>query len=313
MVKTLPLGIDIGETAIRIALLESENGVVRIARIIRCIATSSSVEDVGHALRSSLNEADVREKRCIAVLQDPDAVLRTLSLPPMSSREADAYVKLEADRLYGEGNGYAKRVASSDKETHIVGFAKRDAMTRVQNIARAARLQLQAIDYAGFAYKRLFPTADAIIDIGHNATRYCSLASVVPWSTSFEGGGAQLSAAIARAFALDHDTAEKRKIERGLLIGAEFEMDTLVEHIGRAMRTARVNGALATASIVMVGNGARAQDLLERIERETGCIVERAIRQPFGAGIYSDDVVSASLPDWALALGAASWTMAGAA
>ena len=161
-----------------------------------------------------------------------------------------------------------------------------------------------------FAYARVFPQAEAIFDIGCHATRLSGVHQGIPWSTTLDLGGASVTAGIARAYSLDLELAERRKIERNSAAGAENELELLVEGMGRALRSARAAGCGDIERLIFVGNGARLNALVTRVERDTGCLVEVASRIPIAHGRYDGDIVAAALPDWALALGAASWSLA---
>jgi Tfp pilus assembly PilM family ATPase len=59
--------------------------------------------------------------------------------------------------------------------------------------------------------------------------------------------------------------------------------------------------------MVLSGNGARLLGLAARLERDTGCSVDVADHLTVSKSAYPEDTVRASAPDWALAVGLATW------
>lgn len=306
--KSLPLGIDFGTTAGRIAVLALEHGRPVFVRMIRVARLGRDDVQLGRALAGELRSARIRERRCIVTVQEPAATMRALEMPGVRPREMHAIAHLEAERIYGEDRGYAGVGAELGDGRRLVGIARKDAITQAQTASAAAGLRPIAVDHAGFAFRRLFPAADVIIDAGSTATRFHTYCGKVPWSALIDIGGTAITAAIARAYQLSEEQAEQRKIARADG-GAEHELALLADAVGRTLRAARAAGCVKLERIVFTGNGARLPSLLQRIERDTGCIVDTAMRQPLFCRNYGEDVIAAALPDWALALAAATWAL----
>jgi len=307
--QRFPLGIDLGANGIRICEISGPRPHVRNILTSRRAAGSGEAEAIT-ALRALLAEMRTRERRCVMVLDDRDALVRELALPPMSHAERMRAAKIEAERLFPAHPGFVLTVTTARERVSIVGATAKESIERLIRITRAVKLRLVGIDHAGYALRRAYPAPDAILDIGLNCTRFYAYGSGVPFMLLLETGGAHFTRAVAESFAIDFESAEGRKRMHGAEPAGGRELAAIAQFLGRAMRSARQAGIPDIERILLTGNGARGAQLLKRLTRDTGCIVESAERIGNCALPFPEDVVRAAAPEWGLACGAALWSFA---
>lgn len=307
--QRFPLGIDLGAHGIRICEISGPRPRVRNILTSRRTAGFSEAEAIT-ALRELLTEMRTKERRCVMVLDDRDAVIRELSLPPMSRAERMRAAKIEAERFFPARPGFVLSLTTERERGSIVGATAKESIDRLIRITRAVKLRLVGIDHAGYALRRVYPAPDAILDVGLNCTRFYAYGSGVPFMLLLETGGAHFTRAVAESFAIDLESAEGRKRMHGAAPAGEHELTSIAHFLGRAMRAARQAGIPDIERILLTGNGARGAPLLKRLTRDTGCIVETAERIGNCTLPFPEDVVRAAAPEWGLACGAALWSFA---
>jgi Tfp pilus assembly PilM family ATPase len=310
---TLPLGIDIGTTRIRIAQLDVYDAAPRLHRMIAFdlpeTAAARAPESIARSIAERLAELGINERRCVCAVGEDEATIRPLSLPPMPERERASAARYEASRLIEYPIGEALvRVQTIDLAQNLfaVGIVRRAAFERKLAIVRAAGLRAVCVDHDAFALRRVHPHADAAIDIGLQCARFYALRSATPFGLVVDGGSAGLTQALERSLAIDSSLAERRKRTLGLAGAGEAELMIFSSAIGQALLAARKHGVGEIQHIVLVGNGSRLPGLLERLERDTGCNVELAGEPPV-ASAYPNDISRAAAPDWSLSIGLALW------
>lgn len=315
--RSLPLGIDIGTTRIRIAQTErDEDGIVlNNVAVIDLEEPSDVAHDdhyIGARIAQTLRKLNIRERRCITAAGDPDALLRTVSFPPMSARERERAGTFEALRYieYPIEEAIVRSTPiDSLKSLYALGIMRRTRMNRILKILRVAGLSATAIDHEACALQRAFPYANAVLDAGRSISRlYAFNGNHAPLGILLDGGSHTFTQAIARSLSIDIPTAERRKRAIGLSGAGEGEMNAYASSAGRAFLAARNQGMPDIQRLVLTGNGARLPGLADRIERDTGCSVDIASHLGVERTAYPRDIARASAPDWALCVGLALWS-----
>jgi type IV pilus assembly protein PilM len=304
---TLALGVDVGRTRTRIALLERDaGGRARLA----AVATRPSGEDASRAIAEAWTELGTRERRCILALDVTDAEFRSARFPAMSARERRRAARFEAARFISYPlDDAVVRVAGGAGDC-VISVAKRDALEARIGVARRAGLRPLAVDDTAFALLRAFPYADAIVDVGSVATTLILPDEPVPVRRSLEIGGHAFTVAIAASLGIDEASAEGRKRTVGLAGAGEFVRDALVEHIATVLVERRASGRGALRAIALAGNGARLAGLQDALERALAIPVRLAALASDASDALPGDVVRAASPDWGLAYGLALWEAA---
>lgn len=312
----LPLGIDIGRAGIRIAELVLDAGLPHLRRVHAHVHDQPPAGDchLGQLIADTLKDAKVTERRCVLAVGEPDATIRTVAFPPMPPRERDRAAGFEASRFVDYARAEAcvrTRPLDGRSGLYALGILRRARLRSLQAVARAARLRVIAIDHESYGLRRSLPHADAILDIGHLSSRLYIFGSAAPLGAVIDGGAQEFTHAIARGLDIDAQTAERRKRTVGLAGSASEALAAFTHSVGRAILSARGQGACEVEHLILAGNGARLPGLVDRLERDTGCAVEIAGTIAIERSAYPPDVVRASAPDWSLSVGLALWTLVG--
>jgi Tfp pilus assembly PilM family ATPase len=302
---TLPLGIDVGAVRTRVALAERDAG--GRPRLV-AVATRPTGEDAGAAIADARSELRSRERRCVLALAAPDAVLRTLSFPPMGRTERERAARFEAARFvaYSPHEATVRLMAAADG-TYALGIAHRAALERRTTAARRAGLRPIAVDDAAFALARAFPYAGAIVDAGASATRLVVPGEPIPAVRHLSIGGSAITAAIVASLGLSGSDAEARKHSVGLAGAGEHARDALVDELSALLVEQRAASRAEIRTIALAGNGARLAGLGAALERAVAIPVRLAALAADACDALPADVVRAASPDWGLAYGLALW------
>ncbi len=306
--RTLPLGIDLGATRVRVALVrQSDDGPPELAGV----AVRDHAGDLAGAVTDAVAELRTHERRCVLGLSEPRALIRSVRFPPMRRTERERAARFEAAKYIAYPLDEATvRVVTLDAERSVLGIARADAIAAVNAAAKTAKLRVTAIDNDGFALRRALPGVDAVLDIGRDASRLHVFTAAIPVERRIGAGGAAFTGAIARAFGCDDASAERRKQAFGIAGCADGELALLVADVANALVDFRVDGIGDVRSIALTGNGARLSGLAELLERATAVRVRPAALDPTISRTLPPDVLRAAAPDWCLAYGLALWSAA---
>jgi Tfp pilus assembly PilM family ATPase len=306
---TLPLGIDFGRSRIRVALVERD--AAQRPRLM-AVAACESGDDPAAALACALGELGSRERRCVIGITQPDASLHLAAFPPMASGERRRAAHFEAARCidFPIDQAAVSLVPVEDGTRWVIGVARRSALADRVRAAKRARLRPLAVDDTAFALRRVHAKAEAVIDIGEDATQVIVFGDPIPFCARIPFGGSQCTAAIARSLGIDTASAETRKRTIGFGGAAESQRDTWIETIGAALAGARSHGYPAPQHIVMTGNGSRIPGLSAAIEHVSGCRANLAELDAAVSDALPRDVLRATGADWSIAYGLSLWSAA---
>ncbi|HLI97607.1 MAG TPA: pilus assembly protein PilM [Candidatus Baltobacteraceae bacterium] len=315
---TLPLGVDIGTTRVRVVEAECTAQGPRIRAVaVRDVSSGSSSsgalehpEYVAALIEDALHELGTSQRKCVGAIGEPDALLRPLRFPKMTSIERERAARFEAQRFVEYPVDEAViRVHAMDASAGLwaLGIARESAvMTRVGAL-RAAGLKPIAMDHEACALARALPGFDAIVDLGHQRASLHVFNRETPITLQAYNGGADITRAIERELSLDVQTAEKRKRILGTAGAGERARAALTSDIASLIHTARATHAVSR--IALVGNAARLAGFEIDLESATGALCETPVSEALRGPSYPDDVIRSSAPDWTLAAGLALWSI----
>lgn len=305
---TLPLGIDIGAARTRIALMERDPAG---AAHLVAVAARPTGADPAAAVAAAWAELGTRERRCVLAAAHPDALLRVAGFPPLGRAERERAARFEAARFvpYPIAEAALRVVPLADGRC-VIGAARQSVLAARLGAAARAKLRPLAVDDGAFALCRAFPAADALIDVGENATTLIVPGEPIPLLRAFALGGRALTAAVAAALGLDEPAAEQRKRSVGLAGAGEHARDELVEQLAGALIEIRAAARGDVRAVALVGNGARLPGLADALERALQVPVRPGALSGGPACPLPPDVVRAAGPDWGLAYGLALWEQA---
>ncbi|HYW54846.1 MAG TPA: pilus assembly protein PilM [Dongiaceae bacterium] len=305
---TLPLGVDVGTVRTRVALAERDaSGRPSLV----AVASRPTGGDPANAIAEARAELATRERRCVLALAAPDALLRSAAFPAMRRTERIRAARFEAARFVSYPlDEAAVRAVPLDRGRCVVGIARRAAVDERVLAAKRAGLRPLAVDDAALALTRAFAYADAVVDVGENATLLVVPGDPVPAVRSFAGGSRSFTAAIAASLGVDDAAAERRKCSIGLGGAGEHARDALVEQLASALIEHRAGARAELRAIALAGNGARLSGLAAALERAVAIPVRLAVLPSGVSHTLPADIVRAASPDWGLAYGLALWETA---
>lgn len=316
--RSLPLGIDIGTTRLRVLEADSSPHGPRLKAVaVRDLSRGSSGSDwlhdpqyVAALIEDALAELGTRERRCICSVGEPDALLRTVTLPKMTSIERERAARFEAQRhIEYSVEEAAVRIHPIDYAAGrwALGISRASAIVMRTAALRAAKLKPVAIDHEACALVRALPDFDAIVDIGHQRTSLHIATSTTPVTLQAYNGGADVTRGIERELTIDTRSAEKRKRILGTAGAGERARAALSSDIAALIENARSSRAIAR--IALVGNAARLPGIAADLESATGALCSIPVSDVLRGQSYPDDVVRSSAPDWTLAAGLSLWSV----
>jgi len=304
---TLPLGIDFGRHRIRVALSERATHGGRLV----AVAARPSGDDPAAALREAVGELATLERRCVIGIGPPDALLRAVSLPPMSRFERTRAATFQAARYIDYAIADAAIALTPQPSGRwTLGIARRSAMHARLEAAKRAKLVPLAIDDIAFAAARALADADGTIDISDDVTRLTVFARPVPFVAEVALGGMLFTEGIARSLGIDADAAEVRKRTVGFAGAGEAQRDAVIDAIADLLGRSRAAGHTEVRRLAMIGNGSRVPGLADAIERATGYGVRLAALDAGVSEVLPADVLRAAGADWAVAYGLSLWDLA---
>jgi Tfp pilus assembly PilM family ATPase len=306
--ESLPLGIDVGAARTRVALAERD-GAGDPALV--AVAVRPTDRDPARAISEARAELATRETRCVLAVAAPESLMRTAAFPAMRPSERARAARFEAARFMSYPLDEASvRVAPAGGDGFVVAMARRSAVDARTLAARRAGLRPIAVDDVALALARVFPYADAIVDVGLDGTLLVVPGDPIPAVQRLAIGGRAITAAVIAALGLDEEAAERRKCSVGLGGAGDYARSALVEQLASALIDQRAQARTDFRAIALCGNGARLAGFAEALERAVAIPVGLGVLSGGAAHVIPPDVIRAASPEWALAYGLALWKTA---
>lgn len=314
--RSLPLGVDIGTTRVRVlhAVATPDGPRVKAIAVRNAapgISSSGRLNDpdaVAELLADALGELRTKERRCIASVGEPDAFLRPFHVPKMTSAERERAARFEAQRFieFPISDAVVRVHRGFSPEDWVLGVASTSVLESRLAALRRAGLRPIAFDHEACALTRALPEFDAVVDVGHHRASIHVSGAVSPQTFHVYNGGADITTGIVRELSIDHYTAEKRKRILGTSGAGERARISLTSEIASLISSGR--SARAIARLALIGNASRLPGLAAELESATGAMCEWPVPKMLCSDAYPDDVVRSGAPDWSLAAGLALWT-----
>ena len=314
---TLPLGIDIGETRIRVV----EASQTAVGRQVRAVAvreapqgacSSGAIADpeyVSAMIEDALLELGTKERRCICAIGEPQGIIRPVEFPAMKRSERERAARYEAGRFINYAPEHAVvRVHGLHEGGWVLGIAHRGALDSRLRALRGAGLKPVSMDHEAFAFARAFHDFDAVIDMGFNRTALHVFGAAVPKTFLTFTGGADITRSIQRDLGVDERSAEKRKRILGTAGAGERARAVLVSDI-----TALIQGARSSRRITRValtGNAARLHGLQDDLSLAASATFEIPVSPVLRTGNFPTDVLRSGAADWTLGAALTLWSRA---
>lgn len=312
--QSLPLGIDIGTSRIRIACAKRTAGGPTVCGV--AVRDLPRMHDAGldpapasMLIEEMLDELRTRERRCITALAEPDAWLTIARCPRMTALERERWAHYEAQRHapFSMDGATIRIHPVGETGSWALGVAKGLAVRRHLEILRAAKLRPICIDHQAFALFRALHNVDAVLDIGFARTLLHSKVEGGQVTLHVPCGGTDITQGIARDLMIDEAAAEKRKRILGTAGAGEHVRCAVATDIANMIREARSRFGNANMRIAAVGNATRLPGLCADIALKSEALLEcpvSGLLQSVGA---SPDIVRNAACDWTLSAGLAVW------
>ncbi len=318
---SLPLGVDLGSSRVRIALSEHADGAARLVAVAsrdlpEDTVTAESIAEpelVAAVIEDAHREIGTRERRCVFSVGAEAASLRLVRFPAMSEPERRRAAHFEAERIAPWDLGMVATIvrahaADRARQLYGVGVARATVLSSRSRCVTGAGLRPVAADYEGCAWYRAFPEYDAVLDIGYRRSTLHVFSPAGPLAVAVGGGGAEMTGAIAADLGIDVPAAERRKCLLGNAGAGVAARDEFVQAVRTALTKARERmPGLRRFSVT--GNGSRLVGLLEAIESACGVRAEHSTSGVLASNAYPSDVLRASAHDWTLAVSLAAWSV----
>ena len=319
------LGVDLGAHTVKVAELEVGFRQLRVRSmhalpLLEAIGEGEDhVDRAARTLRALVDRLE-RPPDVVALALGEEATLRLLELPFQDARKIDQVTGFELEsQILGELEGLV--VDQVIAEPHGAGArviavgADRERLRELLTTLAAERTEPRSVGAAVLAYaafsERALPArevpavpmepperqVDAVIDLGHRVTRVALVEhGRTLFARAFERGGADLTTAIAEAYRVDEQAAERAKTTQAALLAApEGTVDPqrrrldavlrealrpIVRELRQTFAAARGQCGVAASRLALLGGTARLPGLAEHLSAELALPLTRVELSP---------------------------------
>jgi type IV pilus assembly protein PilM len=303
----LLVGLDIGSSAVKmVELKDSSQGYFLNKFGLKPLPADVVVEGevvdnapVVEAIRHLRSELGIGAKEVASAIACKWAVIKKISLPPMSDfeleeqiiYEAEQHVPFDVEEVYLDYQPVEEFSSDSEQMEVLLVAAKREFIELHRELLRAAGLNSVVVDVDVFAlnniYEVNYPPSDeviALVDLGASMMKVNIIASgMSTFNREVPLGSTILSREIQNHFDISFDQAEAVK-KGGALEGIPAEeIETLVQNYTADLVSEVENSFeffLATPfgqpvnAIYLTGGGSKVTDLIPLMSERTGLPVE---------------------------------------
>ncbi len=302
------VGIDFGSERVRVALSrETVSGRKLIAVASREAPGTHSggifddISAIANVVTEMLGELSLSRAAATCALPATVCRIEKAQFPKMSAFERRQAARIQADIAHpsSESVGVCLVRTAEAGDDFIVGMAPKKAVHSRVAVLRKAKLRPLAIEHEGQALARLYPDADAILDVAGRTTRLHVLGAQTVETLIAEIGSDEITQGISHDLGLDSYSAERRKRILGTSGSGDRSALSLIRAMCELLRKARSAGR-QIRTIALVGNGARIAGLRESLECSSQIRVVDEIPPEFLTSDYPLDVMRSARFDWSL-------------
>jgi len=317
------LGIDIGQSTIKLVLVSKDTGNLVLENISEIKSPQMEIKtiedrskyfgEVAKIVKDALADLKIKEKRVVVDLPESEVISRLIRLPPLKDSEILDALKFEAETFVP----YPLSEVSIDYDvvekddagrlTVFVVAAKNELIQFLVKMFKTLGMELMALESPSIALGRVIKnsikTVERVVAVDFGE-KYTSIFNFnkgnVYFSRSIPVGGESLTRAVSLGLGLDMSSAEEYKKAYGIKEN-ELEgkirtatmpvLNTITEEIRKAMALfVEDSGGKAVELLILSGGGARLPGMAEELTKLMG--VEVQIVQPF----INIDVTKIKLP-----------------
>ncbi len=301
--EKVPLGIDLGESSIKIVELKHLRSKFALKRFtIDQIAVQESEQEddgekIGEYLKECLDKHGIKTKKAYLALKNSDVMIRPMTFPPMPKKELEQAVKYESDKHLmmpkNQANIDWQITDSTDKQISVLLLAARkDLISKYHQVCETAGIKLAALDVEVFALLRLIrfleyhePQDEGERPVGGELTLTLDMGSSSTtllftknnryvFSRNISLGGTDFTRAISQELALSFRDAEQNQSQnnyleydsvRGRALDLLREIERSVEYVN-AQNLAKGD----PEKLYVTGGGWRTKGLLDFVRDNVG-------------------------------------------
>jgi type IV pilus assembly protein PilM len=333
------IGLDVGNHSVKAVELTSHGSSFALTA---CAQTDlAGEEDRARAVANLLRSMETHTKRTVAAVSGKSVIVRYLSMIPMTDEELDKAIEFEADKYIPFdvsevvmdhqklSNGGVDAGEHGDKMRVLLVAAKRTLVDEAVRMVEGAGLQPEIIDVDAFALGNAFElhrvlnpdAADAaasvaaLVDIGSKKTSVNILRGSDSYFTrEIYLGGDEFTSAVAKKLGLRPEEAEEFKKHPGereneLVDATSQTLEDLGNEILLSLDYYENQFESRVEEIFLSGGGSLLPRLVDTFQR----VFNRPTRHwnplenlAIHAASAEAEALSASSPQWAVALGLAS-------
>jgi general secretion pathway protein L len=298
-------GIDLGAYSVKLAFYEAGFRATKLSGLEEVLVPAGEaplLERQMAAVREGLSRV-AGEATPYLALGGEQLSVRVLELPFSDARKIDQVVgyELESQIVNAIEDVVFDHVTAGQRPegtTVLAAAAKRDDVAALIAAAEAQGLHPRSVFAAPVIYRTLFPAAPpaeeaapapchVMLDFGHERTNVCVIrGGSAIYARTIRRGGAQLTAAIAKAFNADPARAEQAKRGEAFIAGPGrvannpllTKLDAVlretlaptIRELRQTLASFAASAKLEIEALLVVGGGGRLAGLLPYLEAELG-------------------------------------------
>lgn len=300
MKKRSTVGLDIGESCIKLVALQEEGRKQRYKLIKYAIrtfenhTTEEAARDdvVVEAIKQIYRKTRLDEKKVRVALSGSSVVVRYVSIPAMSIEEAKQNIKYEgAQHIPFDIDDVEidcdiiKNGSESQKMEVIIAAVRKEACSRLMGIVEKAGLTPVIVDVNSVALMNAFNYAHvadageavAVVNIGAHNSEINVLHSQAPvFSRILEIGGNEVTAAIGKGLGIDLARAEELKMFGDIIIKPFVEkvLEEMVRNFRSSFDYYEGMSGTDVNRIYLSGGGALYEDMRVFMQNSLGIPAE---------------------------------------
>lgn len=292
------LAVDVGSSSVKILEVHREGDDLVLTNFSHVEVTSDS--NRGEAVRECLRRGKFKSKYAVAAVSGKAVIVRFLTMPRMSHEELNRAVAFEAEKYIpwpveesqidaiSLGDIPAQDPNASPEMRVLLVAAKKSHVTDYATLLSEQGLTPLALDIDSLAIATAYELherragsapaggASALVDIGAGKTTVSIISGGTPrFIREIDSGGGDMTACLARKFAMENHEAERLKCAPGER-AAEVEetvmsaVADLANELNLSFDYFEHQGDGTVDTIYLSGGASSVPTITENIERATG-------------------------------------------
>ncbi len=305
------LGVDIGQSSVKIVLINKENkeklvlegigeGRINLSENSQN-GTGKRWVEIGKVIKTIISENKMKNKQVIASLPENEVISRLVSLPPLKDSEIMDALRFEAETFVPyplDEVSLDYEIIEKDEAGRLSVFviaAKNELVNNYIKLFKGLNLEMVALESPAVAFRRVARNSATIdrlvmLNIGEKFSDIFNInKGNVYFSRSLPVGGESLTRAVSLGLGLDLASAEEYKkaygikeeeLEGKIRVATMPVFNSITDEVRKAIALfVEDSGGKSIQLLVLSGGGANLPGMAEELTRVLG--VEVQISQPF--------------------------------